>query len=101
MEALHSMRPLTQTQGPFELTGPSPLAPYMTVKYNPHDEVRSHRRRSPSWTLPPNRSDTGIVIYTLYHTHSNALMHCSAMFPQSYHPSLGMIPKLQLMHDPL
>ncbi|DBA94839.1 hypothetical protein WJX77_007608 [Trebouxia sp. C0004] len=56
MEALHSMRPLTQTQGPFELTGPSPLSPYLTAKYNPHDEVRSHRLRPPSWSLPPNRS---------------------------------------------
>ena len=55
MEALHSMRPLTQTQGPFELTGPSPLEPYLTTRYNPHDEVRSHRLRSPSWTLPLNR----------------------------------------------
>ena len=53
------MRPLTQTQGPFELTGPSPLLPYLTAKYNPHDEVRSHRLRPPSWALPPNRSDTG------------------------------------------
>ena len=52
------MRPLTQTQGPFELTGPSPLSPYLTAKYNPHDEVRSHRLRPPSWSLPPNRSDT-------------------------------------------
>ncbi|DBA85088.1 TPA: hypothetical protein ACH3X2_005812 [Trebouxia sp. C0005] len=56
MEALHSMRPLTQTQGPFELTGPSPLSPYLTAKYEPHDEVRSHRLRPPSWALPPNRS---------------------------------------------
>lgn len=56
MEALHGMRPLTQTQGPFALTGSSPWEKYLTANYNPHDEVQSHRTRPPAWTLPPNRS---------------------------------------------
>ena len=56
MEALHGMRPLTQTQGPFALTGSSPWEKYLTAKYNPHDEVKSHRTRSPAWALAPNRS---------------------------------------------
>ena len=55
MEALHGMRPLTQTQGPFELTGPSPLSLYQSAKYYPHDELRSHRIRAPAWSLPANR----------------------------------------------
>lgn len=62
MEALHGMRPLIQTQGPFELTGSSPWEKYLTAKYNPHDEVRSHRTRAPAWALPPNRSALTAVI---------------------------------------
>ena len=56
MEAQHGMRPLSQTQGPFALTGSAPWEKYLTAKYNPHDEVKSHRTRSPAWALPPNRS---------------------------------------------
>ncbi|KAL3160955.1 hypothetical protein ABBQ38_009347 [Trebouxia sp. C0009 RCD-2024] len=56
MEALHGMRPLTQTQGPFALTGSSPWENYLTANYNPRDEVQSHRTRPPAWALPPNRA---------------------------------------------
>ena len=82
------MRPLTRTQGPFELTGPSPLSPYLTAKYNPHDEVRSHRLRPPSWALPPNRSD---IAPPRPHT----------PLPLSCMHDKGLRPKLATHHDVL
>ena len=50
-EALHSMRPLKQTQGH---TAPV-VEGYWDAAYDPNQEAQGHRFRAPSWTLPPNR----------------------------------------------
>lgn len=51
-EALHSMRPLKQSQGPTAPAGEG----YWDASYSPNEEVQGHRIRAPSWSLPANRS---------------------------------------------
>ena len=56
-EAQHSMRPLSQTQGP---TAPV-VEGYWDAPYSPREGAQGHRIRAPAWSLPPNRSAISAV----------------------------------------